>query len=90
MQPGWYPDPVMPQTQRYWDGWRWTEHAAPAPSDSSNSQALVVGGFVMALLIPIIGFLIGLVVAFRDGAMGLAIIILSLFGGWLWIGILQM
>ncbi|RPA65959.1 DUF2510 domain-containing protein [Gordonia oryzae] len=26
---GWYPDPVNPALQRYWDGVRWTEHAAP-------------------------------------------------------------
>lgn len=28
--PGWYADPTMPQTQRYWDGRAWTEHVAPA------------------------------------------------------------
>jgi uncharacterized RDD family membrane protein YckC len=32
---GWYPDPVDPTQERYWDGWQWsrntrpTEHAAP-------------------------------------------------------------
>ena len=30
---GWYPDPGMAQTQRYWDGAAWTAHIAPlAPS----------------------------------------------------------
>lgn len=28
--PGWYPDPQMADTVRYWDGSRWTEHVAPA------------------------------------------------------------
>lgn len=28
----WYPDPLDPASIRYWDGARWTEHTAPAPS----------------------------------------------------------
>jgi len=35
---GWYPDPAMAQTQRYWDGQQWTSAVAPlngaqAPTD---------------------------------------------------------
>ena len=26
---GWYPDPSVPGTQRYWDGGAWTDHTAP-------------------------------------------------------------
>lgn len=29
--PGWYPDPSGTNTQRYFDGQRWTEHLAPSP-----------------------------------------------------------
>jgi len=37
---GWYPDPVMASTQRYWDGAQWTAHVAPlAPSASSAPPA---------------------------------------------------
>lgn len=32
--PGWYPDPKMVDTKRYWDGQAWTDHAAPAQSAS--------------------------------------------------------
>jgi hypothetical protein len=28
--PGWYPDPDLVDTVRYWDGAEWTEHRAPA------------------------------------------------------------
>lgn len=27
--PGWYPDPGMVNTQRYWDGAAWSDHRAP-------------------------------------------------------------
>lgn len=30
-QAGWYPDPVVPGAQRYWDGTTWTQHVAPPP-----------------------------------------------------------
>ena len=41
---GWYPDPAMEQTQRYWDGTQWTHHiapitAAPVPSDHGPATA---------------------------------------------------
>ena len=28
--PGWYPDPGIPGTRRYWSGAAWTEHVAMA------------------------------------------------------------
>jgi hypothetical protein len=28
---GWYPDPVIPGSQRLWDGTRWTDSCAPMP-----------------------------------------------------------
>lgn len=30
--PGWYPDPVTPGQQRYWDGTQWTENVAAMPT----------------------------------------------------------
>lgn len=32
--PGWYPDPEMAGTQRYWDGSQWTDHRAPAANNA--------------------------------------------------------
>jgi len=32
----WYPDPENPGGLRYWDGWTWTEHRAPAPTQAPS------------------------------------------------------
>jgi uncharacterized RDD family membrane protein YckC len=29
---GWYPDPVDPARERYWDGWQWSRNTRPRPS----------------------------------------------------------
>lgn len=34
--PGWYPDPELVDTVRYWDGDDWTEHRAPAGQQAST------------------------------------------------------
>jgi hypothetical protein len=58
--PGWYPDPTMAQTQRYWDGAKWGDHVAPmqnTTASTSGSSALLVGvilaagaiGFIMSI-----------------------------------------
>jgi hypothetical protein len=52
---GWYPDPELPATQRYWDGAAWTEHRAPrtvaAPRKSNAGTIVAIIGFVLAALI---------------------------------------
>jgi hypothetical protein len=41
---GWYSDPEMVDTRRYWDGEAWTEHRAPpqAPKVEDNGAAALV------------------------------------------------
>jgi uncharacterized protein DUF2510/uncharacterized protein DUF4352 len=34
----WYPDPENPAGLRYWDGWSWTEHRAPAPGQAPHQE----------------------------------------------------
>ena len=34
-EPGWYTDPFVGDGLRWWDGWRWTAHAAPGPGRPS-------------------------------------------------------
>ena len=37
---GWYPDPVNPANERYWDGWQWSRNTRPieAPAPPVNPQ----------------------------------------------------
>ncbi|MBU2693524.1 DUF2510 domain-containing protein [Pimelobacter sp. 30-1] len=51
--PGWYPDPKMAGTQRYWDGEVWTDNVAPfapLPAQALNAASTnqLVTGLVVA------------------------------------------
>ena len=64
---GWYPDPKMAQTQRYWDGEKWGDNVAPMPntsaaSSSSGSSPLLIG-LVLA------GSAIGVVMAMQSASL---------------------
>lgn len=54
---GWYPDPVMADTRRYWDGSRWTDHIAPGvtPAPPRESDTVLVAGWICAVLFPPVG-----------------------------------
>lgn len=55
--PGWYSDPEMAGTRRYWDGETWTDHRAPteakvAPPPSFMTQARVIAvGILIAIAV---------------------------------------
>lgn len=63
--PGWYPDPTMAGTQRYWTGTEWSAHVAPVGGPphqpSTGDSVLVAIGWAAAILLPLIGFVIGIV-----------------------------
>jgi hypothetical protein len=59
---GWYPHPSMAGTQRYWDGSKWTDHTAPVAVATGPSEALIVLGYITAVLMPPVGFVIGVLV----------------------------
>lgn len=64
--PGWYQDPGDPSSNRYWDGAQWTDGRAPreGAGDSGGKETratgIVIAGYIFAVLIPIIGLIIGL------------------------------
>ncbi|WP_034594348.1 RDD family protein [Hamadaea tsunoensis] len=41
IEPGWYPDPVDPSTQRYWDGEGWADQPVPIKPPPRPAQATV-------------------------------------------------
>lgn len=89
--PGWYPDPQMANTQRYWDGGRWTEHVAPfvrppvpPVAPAKDNGYLIAAGVVTALLFPIVGFIIGIVLAARNEKWGIFIILGSIGAAMFW------
>jgi Protein of unknown function (DUF2510) len=99
--PGWYPDPSGAPHQRYWDGARWTDHIAPppppaqeiapppAPQRSGSNSGLFWGSLVTAILFPLIGFILGIVLMARgEYALGVIGMVASLFFFALWASLL--
>lgn len=94
---GWYDDPKMVNTRRYWDGAKWTEHrqekaAAAAPvvvQADEPSRAAVGWGVAFAILIPFVGFFIGLALLGKRGNDGIKIVVVSVACFFLWLFILS-
>jgi uncharacterized membrane protein YhaH (DUF805 family) len=100
---GWYADPSGQGGQRYWNGEQWTDHrqaAAPinhwAPSalgEQGGTSGLVVVGYILAAVMPIVGFVLGIVVFTRPAKAvskhGIWIIVVSVVAFILWIAILS-
>lgn len=91
--PGWYTDPRMADTRRYWDGSTWTNHVAPIEPpvrvvetpERADNGGLIAGGVVAAILIPFIGFIIGIVLLAKERpGPGLAVMGLSFFAFLFW------
>lgn len=96
--PGWYPDPENPQaTQRYWDGTTWTDNRAPFAQvggtehrPETSAGGLGVAGYVLAIVFPIVGFIIGIVMTVqskRYGNHGIGVLLTSVAAFAIWFAI---
>lgn len=76
--PGWYPDPYAPQMMlRFWNGQEWTDQSTPRPRPPDDT-ALQVIGWMAALVFPIVGIVIGVIVSTKGNTLaGLAMCGLS-------------
>lgn len=93
---GWYPDPELANTQRYWNGASWESHRAPlypvgiattAIAAGPPSSSSVNSARVFAILLPIVGFIIGLTMLNRQGNDGVTIMVLSVVAAVVWYSI---
>jgi hypothetical protein len=81
---GWHPDPEDETSLRYWDGTQWTDSRAPRPQAAEDKGAgvLVVVGYLTAFLLPIVGFILGIVLMVRrQTGHGLAVFLISIAVG---------
>lgn len=102
---GWYPHPTLADTYGYWDGTRWTSRTheiidpkrtgllTPMPPKGSDERLYETGKH-LAVLLPVVGVIIGVRLLLRDrlreGATvilasvtvwGLVVVVLALFAG---------
>jgi hypothetical protein len=82
--PGWHPDPNDPTQWRWWDGEEWTDKRSPRDGVKRSSGNGVAAGYVMAIVIPIVGFLIGLALLVRDDRNGAPVMGVSLIAGFIY------
>lgn len=73
--PGWYPDPEEPTKERYYDGNRWTDARRdgappPAPRQRERMSGLAIIGYINAVVIPLAGAIIGIIVGIRHQGPG--------------------
>ena len=93
--PGFYPDPNDASVERYWDGKKWTESRQPAgngkrPGDEKeqNATGIIIAGYVFAVLMPIVGFVIGLTQINRNRH-GVWVVVVAAVAFAIWVGILS-
>lgn len=91
--PGWYPDPKDSSTNRYWDGGAWTDNRAPAVvawghEKEQHASGVVIAGYIFALLMPFIGFIIGLT-QINKSRHGIWVVVVSVVAFFIWIGIVS-
>ena len=86
---GWYPDPQMTRTQRYWDGAGWTEQVAPmqvpTPVVDEPANPILIGlGYLLAVVFPIGGLVVAAVLYRRSQTNAILIAVFSVLAAFIW------
>ena len=89
--PGWYLD--KQGKNRWWDGVAWTDavQAAPAASPAPNTgkkeptSGVAVFGYVMAVIAPLIGFIVGLALIAKGDRSAVGVLLVSMGMGLLYL-----
>ena len=99
---GWYKNPGGPG-ERYWDGEKWTDSYAkedpqpavvqPTPSsverDGEKAGTFEIVGYIMAVLIPFVGFIMGIIGAAQRRKHGVWIIVVSVVAFVIWLALIS-
>src|SRR4051812_47294566 len=91
--PGFYPDPNDPKVDRYWDGQQWTESRVPHTQGTTVSDKVqsangtIVAGYIFAVLMPFIGFIIGLTQINRNRH-GIWVVVVSVVAFIIWLALI--
>ena len=98
---GWYADPSGQPGHRYWNGEQWTDHrqaaapisAPPVAAEEEGTSGLVIGAYILAFIMPFVGFILGIVVATRPAKAvskhGIWVIVASIVAFVFWLAILS-
>lgn len=92
--PGFYDDGSG--RQRWWDGSQWTEHRqgvpaplATEPPEDSGISGTAVAGYVLAALIPFVGFFVGIALIARRDRHGAPVVLVSVLAFFVYLALLS-
>lgn len=91
--PGWYPD--KNGAARWWDGTKWSNRVrlpqappAAAAGEGKNNGTLLLVGWICALCVPFLGFVLGIVAIAKNEMQGLGMILVSFLMFFVWSALL--
>jgi hypothetical protein len=89
---GWYVHPNgHPGLETYWDGTQWTNAQRPIgpaqPEKAKNRTGDIVAGYILAFIMPIVGFIVGIVFTAQRRNHGLGILIASVVFFVFWVAV---